>query len=158
MLLLLGVCRLLLLGRWRKLGGLQVLVVHPVRSLLRLSVSMLLRLLLLRLPVPAAMMPTPTPTPTLLYFLVFHTAASRSHTLVVRVTKLERPARLVPQVRHRWHKCGPGHFRISTHIRLSPVVGGGIGERGRRRRAEEVRVVVRVVGMMRVVWMTWVEL
>lgn len=95
-----------------------MLVVHPVWSLLCLSVSMLL--LLLMFSVPVAMMPTPTST--LLYFFVFHIAASPSDTLVVRITKLEWPARFVPQVRHRWYKRRPGDFRISSQICLPPVV------------------------------------
>lgn len=133
---------------------------HPIWSLLRLPVSVLLLLLL---PVPAAVMPTPTPTPALLYFFVFHVAAPPSDALVVRIPELERPAGLVPpQVRHGRHECGPGDFRVPSHVGLPPSVvrGGGVGQRGRRGRAEEVRVVVvvRVVGMMRVVWVTGMEL
>lgn len=166
--LLLGVWRLLLLGRWRQLLGLRlglevvVMGLHPVWSLFRLPVRMLLllRLLLLLLllfSVPVTLVPTST---CLFHGLVLGTSPSPAtpHPLAVRVSKLERPTGFVPQVSNRWHKCGPGDFRVSPAIGRSPLMWRGIGQGCRRRWAEEVWMVVGVVGVMWVMRVAGVEL
>lgn len=99
-----------------------VVGLHPVWSLLCLSVCVLLLLLLLLLfSVPTTMMPTAS---ILFYYLVLGIAASPStaNTLAVRVTKLEWSTRFVPQVCHRWHKCRTCDFRFSLHIGWPPLM------------------------------------
>lgn len=95
---------------------------HPVWSLLCLSVWVLLLLLLLWLfSVPIVVVPTAT---IFFYCLVLGIAASSSttNTLAVRVIKLEWPIRFIAYVCHRWHKCRPGDFRFSPHIDWPPLV------------------------------------